>query len=79
MRADNTKVNVKAPPDFLDPEVFKKLENDCYTASGKDILTRLHMFGVHILRHSTRLLYTMSSDATRRATRKLPRSSKGVV
>ena len=29
MRADNTKVNVKAPPDFLDPEVFKKLENDC--------------------------------------------------
>lgn len=39
MRADNTKVNVKAPPDFLDPVVFKKLETECYKAGvqGKTI------------------------------------------
>lgn len=39
MRADNTKVNVKTPPDFLDPEVFKKLETECYKAGvrGKTI------------------------------------------
>lgn len=30
MKPDNSKANVKIQPDFLDPEVFKKLETDCY-------------------------------------------------
>lgn len=32
MKADNTRAYVKNLPDFFDPEVFHKLENDCYKA-----------------------------------------------
>lgn len=39
MKADNTKANAKILPDFLDPEVFRKLETECYKAGvqGKTI------------------------------------------
>ncbi len=55
MRADNTKVNVKAPPDFLDPVVFKKLENDCYMASGKDMTIDYSNFPAAEYRYFERL------------------------
>ena len=37
MRADNTKANTKILPDFLDPEVFRKLETECYKAGIQGI------------------------------------------
>lgn len=42
--------------------------------TGAGTPTRLHMCGVHILRRSIRLLFTMNSDAIRRVTMRLPRS-----
>lgn len=39
MKPDNSKANVKLLPDFLNPEVFKQLETECYRAgcNGKTI------------------------------------------
>ena len=37
MKADNTKANTKILPDFLDPEVFRKLETECYKAGVQGI------------------------------------------